>query len=349
MVKYLLIAGHGKQRDGSFDPGATGVITKGEHKYMRDDLFPAMKRYVPKGADIIFYDALKVSNHGNLLQLVKQYKADQVIEFHYDAAVKEARGGHVIIHTDYAPDNLDLRLRDAISDLVGVRYTHKGHKGISGRSNLYNVNVARKNGVTYRLLELGFGTNKQDADIMTQQVNGYAKRLMEAIVGEVSTPKPDNKPKPPITNPQKKSSAVVAQEVIDGNWGTNPQRKSDLEKAGYNYTEVQGIVNRLLGTQQSKPKPVAKSIDQLAKEVIDGKHGQGEARKKALGSQYSAVQAKVNAILGGSSKPRGKTVDQMAREVVAGKHGNGHAARQKSLGISNAEYQKVRARVNQLA
>lgn len=194
MVKYLLIAGHGKQRDGSFDPGATGVITKGEHKYMRDDLFPAMKRYVPKGADIIFYDALKVSNHGNLLQLVKQYKADQVIEFHYDAAVKEARGGHVIIHTDYAPDNLDLRLRDAISDLVGVRYTHKGHKGISGRSNLYNVNVARKNGVTYRLLELGFGTNKQDADIMTQQVNGYAKRLMEAIVGEVSTPKPDNKP-----------------------------------------------------------------------------------------------------------------------------------------------------------
>lgn len=258
MVKYLLIAGHGKQRDGSFDPGATGVITKGEHKYMRDDLFPAMKRYVPKGADIIFYDALKVSNHGNLLQLVKQYKADQVIEFHYDAAVKEARGGHVIIHTDYAPDNLDLRLRDAISDLVGVRYTHKGHKGISGRSNLYNVNVARKNGVPYRLLELGFGTNKQDADIMTQQVNGYAKRLMEAIVGEVSTPKPDNKPKPPITNPQKKSSAVVAQEVIDGKWGTNPQRKIDLEKAGYNYTEVQGIVNRIIGGQQTKPKPVTK-------------------------------------------------------------------------------------------
>lgn len=145
----------------------------------------------------------------------------------------------------------------------------------------------------------------------------------------------------------KKSSAVVAQEVIEGKWGTNPQRKVDLEKAGYNYTEVQGIVNRIIGGQQTKPKPVTKSIDQLAKEVIDGKHGQGDARKKSLGSQYSAVQARVNAILDGG-KPQRKTVDQMAREVVAGKHGNGHAARQKSLGISNAEYQKVRARVNQL-
>lgn len=50
MTKYLLIAGHGRQRDGSFDPGATGFITKGEHKYMRDDLFPAMKKFLPKDA-----------------------------------------------------------------------------------------------------------------------------------------------------------------------------------------------------------------------------------------------------------------------------------------------------------
>lgn len=44
-----------------------------------------------------------------------------------------------------------------------------------------------------------------------------------------------------------------------------------------------------------------------------------------------------------------KSVAQMAKEVLAGKHGNGHAARQKSLGISNAEYAKVRAEVNRIA
>lgn len=46
--------------------------------------------------------------------------------------------------------------------------------------------------------------------------------------------------------------------------------------------------------------------------------------------------------------PKRKTVDQMAREVLAGKHGIGNANRRRSLGISQAEYQKVRTRVNQL-
>ena len=36
----------------------------------------------------------------------------------------------------------------------------------------------------------------------------------------------------------------------------------------------------------------------------------------------------------------------MAREVIAGKHGNGHTTRRKSLGISQAEYDKVSAEVN---
>ncbi|WP_188859862.1 N-acetylmuramoyl-L-alanine amidase, partial [Oceanobacillus indicireducens] len=46
------------------------------------------------------------------------------------------------------------------------------------------------------------------------------------------------------------------------------------------------------------------------------------------------------------SKPKGKTISQMADEVIAGKHGQGHSARRKSLGISQAEYEKVRAEVN---
>lgn len=48
-------------------------------------------------------------------------------------------------------------------------------------------------------------------------------------------------------------------------------------------------------------------------------------------------------------RPQTKSIDQMAREVIAGQHGNGHANRRRSLGISQAEYDKVRRRVNQLA
>ena len=50
----------------------------------------------------------------------------------------------------------------------------------------------------------------------------------------------------------------------------------------------------------SKPSnPVeTKSIEDLAREVIAGKYGNGEDRKNALGSRYDEVQARVNEILG---------------------------------------------------
>lgn len=44
-----------------------------------------------------------------------------------------------------------------------------------------------------------------------------------------------------------------------------------------------------------------KSIDTLAHEVIAGKYGSGDARKKALGDKYQKVQTRVNEILNGSA------------------------------------------------
>lgn len=56
-------------------------------------------------------------------------------------------------------------------------------------------------------------------------------------------------------------------------------------------------------------RPVSKSIEQLAKEVIDGVHGTGDARKEALGSRYTEVQTRVDEIL----KPKAqKTYLQLA-------------------------------------
>lgn len=100
----------------------------------------------------------------------------------------------------------------------------------------------------------------------------------------------------------------------------------------------------------SKPK---KSISQMATEVLNNQHGNGhENRRRSLGisqAEYEKVRAEVNRRAGGGSKAPAKSVDQMAREVLAGKHGNGHETRRKSLGISQAQYNQVRARVNQLA
>ena len=45
---------------------------------------------------------------------------------------------------------------------------------------------------------------------------------------------------------QKKPLEVIADEVIDGKWGNGSERKKRLEAAGYNYREVQNMVNSML-------------------------------------------------------------------------------------------------------
>lgn len=46
---------------------------------------------------------------------------------------------------------------------------------------------------------------------------------------------------------KKKTNQQIAQEVIQGLWGNGKERKIRLEKAGYNYNVIQGIVNKMLG------------------------------------------------------------------------------------------------------
>lgn len=48
------------------------------------------------------------------------------------------------------------------------------------------------------------------------------------------------------TTSNKKSIKTIAKEVINGKWGNGVDRKKKLEAAGYNYLEVQKMVNKLL-------------------------------------------------------------------------------------------------------
>lgn len=100
------------------------------------------------------------------------------------------------------------------------------------------------------------------------------------------------------------------------------------------------------GSSTPAPTP-SKSVDELAKEVIAGKWGNGDARKQALtsaGYDYNAVQTEVNRILGGTSS---KSVTTLAQEVIQGKWGNGDERRQK-LESAGYNYAAVQAKVNEL-
>jgi len=87
-----------------------------------------------------------------------------------------------------------------------------------------------------------------------------------------------------------------------------------------------------------------KTVDELAKEVIAGKWGNGTDRKNRLtkaGYNYSEVQKKVNELV------NKKSIDTIAKEVIQGKWGNG-TDRKNRLTKAGYNYKEVQNRVNQL-
>ena len=86
-------------------------------------------------------------------------------------------------------------------------------------------------------------------------------------------------------------------------------------------------------------------VDAMARRVIAGEFGNGEERKRRLGSDYDAVQKRVNEILGAAgTSSTSIDVDAMARAVIRGDYGNGDE-RKRRLG---SYYSIVQTRVNQM-
>ena len=127
---------------------------------------------------------------------------------------------------------------------------------------------------------------------------------------------PAVKDEPAPTPKPSKSVDELAQEVIAGLWGNQPERQQRLEAAGYDYYAVQARVNEILAPAPA-PTP-SKSVDDLAREVIRGNWGNGQERKDRLtaaGYDYSTVQARVNEMLSGN-KPAPKPVDNTVTYTV---------------------------------
>lgn len=115
--------------------------------------------------------------------------------------------------------------------------------------------------------------------------------------------------------------ASLAKRVIAGEFGNGEVRKAAL---GSHYAEMQAEVNRILGggstsSSGSSGSKGSADIDDLARRTINGEFGNGDARKKALGASYAAVQARVNEMLAGKSDgSSGVDIDALARAVIRG-------------------------------
>lgn len=97
-------------------------------------------------------------------------------------------------------------------------------------------------------------------------------------------------------------------------------------------------------------KPVKKSVNTIAREVLVGRWGNGVDRKSRLtkaGYDYSKVQAAVNKLVKASQMSQDKIINAVAHEVIAGRWGNGQERidRLKAAGYNPGKIQK---RVNEI-
>lgn len=98
-----------------------------------------------------------------------------------------------------------------------------------------------------------------------------------------------------------------------------------------------------------------KSNEEVAKEVIAGKWGNGTDRKNKLtaaGYDYNTVQGIVTQMVNGTYKsssttPAKQSIEAVAKDVIAGKYGNGSVRKQK-LEAAGYNYAEVQNMVNKL-
>lgn len=105
----------------------------------------------------------------------------------------------------------------------------------------------------------------------------------------------------------------------------------------YCYVDISKWKNEETETETKELKPVI----EIAREVIDGKWGNGNNRKSKLkkaGYDYTTVQKEVNRIL---------AIRAVAQDVINGKWGNG-LMRRIRLGKAGYDYKQVQAEVNYL-
>lgn len=204
MANHLIVYGHG-----GIDPGAIGNGTN-ERDFNRKILHPYIKKWTDKSKDnFTFYDVsgsknlyAETANGWGLYSMTSKSYAS-ITELHEDAAASSAAtGGHTIVNSSFLADKHDLSLASIINKIVGWWGSVKNSKGISYRNNLLNCNVAANRGINYRLMELGFITNSSDMSKIRNNLDAYARGIVEGITGETlgdTTAKQPSTPSTPKT------------------------------------------------------------------------------------------------------------------------------------------------------
>lgn len=167
MAKIFVIAGHG-----AGDPGAVGNGCK-EADMVRK-LADKIKQL--GGNSVTVGDTSRNWYADNGISKLTIPKDTQLLELHMDSGPETAKGGHVIIKKGFKPDKYDNALANVLKTIFPGR-----SEIIQERSNLANVNRAASKGYSYRLIEVGFITNKNDVNVFNKKLDVIALEILKAF------------------------------------------------------------------------------------------------------------------------------------------------------------------------
>ena len=146
----------------------------------------------------------------------------------------------------YAASSTPVETKPAKTETVAAPKSHstirRGSKGEDVKTLQKMLNQLGSN----LAIDGDFGYKTYAAFTYFQHKNGLK---VDGVCGPLSWAKLEEKTKSqnsPGSENRKMSLEAVARDVIAGKYGNTPDRKKNLEKAGYNYEEVQSAVNRLL-------------------------------------------------------------------------------------------------------
>lgn len=303
MAKLFVIAGHG-----AGDPGACSG------GYSEADLVRQLASRLKAlgGSEVQVGDTNVNWYASNYIGKGHCPKGVPVIELHMDSASASAKGGHVIIKKGFVADAYD----NALANFISSFFPGRSNK-LVGRSDLANPNRAASMGVNYRLVECGFISNSGDRSKFINQMDDLARGILSAFgISSGSSSSSGG------SGGSTSSNGYIVRVTTDtlnirSGAGTNygvvgTVHKNDAytivaEASGQGATKWgklksgAGWISLDFTTKVSGGSaPAKKTVDEIAREVIAGKWGNGADRKnrlEAAGYDYNAVQNRVNQLL----------------------------------------------------
>lgn len=180
----------------------------------------------------------------------------------FNARTKECYDGKTyvgIVDGFRAYDSIEEGIRDYFKLLSYSRY----NKCLT-KTNVKDCITEIKNG--------GYATSPTYINTIVSIYNTNANRINKYLLDSVV--------EEPTETPKTNDTDELVLNIIRGFYGNGTERKKRLEAEGYNYKEIQSLVN--------------KKMAELVQDTIDGKYGNGKERKIKLGDLYPAVQYEVN-------------------------------------------------------